>query len=113
MKKNQTTGAMISADQNKLASATLPFPSVSVNLKFASDRWSRTFLFSNTQWLLPSSSMKFHQRKPTSSRPVTFFTVQKSIEINRMRATNVPKKASSKIIPPKRYTTKAASLNTT
>ena len=31
-----------------------------------------TLLASNTQWLFPSSSIWFHQRKPTRSLPVTF-----------------------------------------
>lgn len=43
--------------------------------------------FSKTQWLLPSSSMKFHHLNPTMRRPVTFLTVQKSIEINKISAT--------------------------
>lgn len=32
-----------------------------------------TFLASNTQRLFPSSSIWFHQRSPTNSRPVTFW----------------------------------------
>lgn len=32
-----------------------------------------TFLDSNTQWLFPSSSIWFHQRRPTISLPVTFW----------------------------------------
>lgn len=31
-----------------------------------------TFLASKTQWLLPSSSIWFHHRRPTRSLPVTF-----------------------------------------
>lgn len=34
---------------------------------------SLTFLASNTQRLFPSSSIWFHQRRPTSSLPVTFW----------------------------------------
>lgn len=35
-----------------------------------------TFLDSNTQWLFPSSSIWFHQRRPTISLPVTFWERQ-------------------------------------
>ena len=44
---------------------------------------SRTFLASKRHWLLPSSSMKFHHRRPTSRRPDIFFTTQKSNERRR------------------------------
>ena len=38
---------------------------------------------SKCQTELPSSSIEFHHRRPTSSRPVTFFTVQKSAPTSR------------------------------
>ena len=41
---------------------------------------------SNTHSLLPSSLTLFHHRSPTSSRPVTFFTVQKSNASKSMTA---------------------------
>ena len=41
---------------------------------------------SNTHSLLPSSFTLFHHRSPTSSLPVTFFTVQKSKASKRMTA---------------------------
>lgn len=45
--------------------------------------------FSKIQWLLPSSSTWFHHRKPTSKRPVIFFTVQKSNDNKMIIMTNM------------------------
>ena len=49
---------------------------------------SLTFLDSNTQALVPSSSTLFHHRSPTSNLPVTFFTVQKSNAKSRTMVRN-------------------------
>ena len=46
-----------------------------------------TFRDSNTQWLFPSSSIWFHQRRPTISLPVTFLTAQKSHDNNKIIVT--------------------------
>ena len=56
---------------------------------------------SNTHSLLPSSLTLFHHLNPTSNRPVTFFTVQKSKARSKMHTTQMNTKLEEKK-PPKR-----------
>lgn len=77
-----------------------------VQIEYSSSGWL-TFLDSKTQTLVPSSSTLFHHRRPTSRRPVTFFTVQKSTESNRMVVRNISMKCPLKMIGRRIYTRRA------
>ena len=49
----------------------------------------RASKLSNLQWFCPASSTSFHHLRPTSSRPETFLTVQKSIAERMVTTTKV------------------------
>jgi len=49
----------------------------------------RASKLSNLQWFCPASSTSFHHLSPTSSRPETFLTVQKSIAERMVTITKV------------------------
>lgn len=92
-------GQIIRPSQNILSSASVP---VLLSRDFCTQKQSKasvfntvltgtqtahntllTFLASNTQKLLPSSSMWFHQRSPTSRRPVTFWKQAWAIKLSQ------------------------------
>ena len=87
---------------------------------------------SKTQTDSPSGPVSFHQRRPQSNRPETFFTVQKSNAKSRTMMTNKRTLPPNKLakprtqarkergkkryklpvkIQPKKYVTKAASIS--
>ena len=73
-----------------------------------------TFLDSNIQVLVPSSSTLFHHRRPTSNLPVTFLTVQKSTASRSTMVRNMwTKYASPMSVDARMYTNSAATLKNT